>query len=143
MEMLDVSLGGGSITFCGVDCTNDIMDDSNPYSVQDVETIGAGLNANGRLITYGKPALAMASVTVVAGSNADNSLRSILAQQRIGKSFNGAKGGGAYGFKVVSGSGKTIYNYQEGVLVSGGGGSASGEGKIGGITYTAAFYALK
>ena len=38
---------------------------------------------------------------------------------------------------------KTIYNYQEGVLVSGGGGSARGEGKIGGITYTAAFYALK
>ena len=128
-----------SVEFFGTEVLQDSMDDGSPYSVQEVEVIGAGGNAAGNIVAYAKPTLAMVSVTVGPGSSADAKLKAKLKANRVGSVQNINADGN---FVVTNSEGKTVYNYSKGILVSGGGGTMQGDGKLGGVTYTGAFWDL-
>ncbi|MBO6031928.1 MAG: hypothetical protein J6Q22_10845 [Prevotella sp.] len=128
-----------SVYFFGENILPDSMDDGSPYSVQEIETLGAGGNAGANIVAYAKPTLAMVSVTVGPGTSADINLRNKLKKYR--PPYTGTISAEGT-FKVTNSEGKAVYNYSQGILVSGGGGTMQADGKLGGVTYTGAFWNL-
>lgn len=137
MKLINAAVA--SVSFCGQDdILSDAMDDGSPYSVQDVEMYGVGGNALGNIVYYTKPALAMVSVTVGPGTGSAKQLFTKLAEGRNReKELTPSET-----FVVTKAGGGTVYNYSEGILVSGGGGQMQADGKLGGVSFTAAFYTL-
>ena len=53
-------------------------DDANPVDVEQIEVTGHGINVNGELVTWEKPAAYLVSVAVLCGTDDDVYLRLLL-----------------------------------------------------------------
>jgi len=64
-------------------------DDTNPIDVEHIEVTGHGINVNGELVTWEKPAAYIVSVSVLCGTEDDQNLRLLLEEShaRAGGTF--------------------------------------------------------
>ena len=137
----DLSFAGSTISINGVHI-KDFIDDQNPIEMQDTEVANIEWSCNGRMIRTIKPAAVMMSITVIPGSGSDRALHSLWE-----KVFNN---GGETSLSwanqpltcTISPQNKNVpsYRFTNGTMLSGAAAiSVSGQGKMGGNTYTFAF----
>ena len=64
-------------------------DDQNPIDVEHIEVIGHGINVNGELVTWEKPAAYIVTVAVLCGTEDDTNLALLLegSHATAGKGF--------------------------------------------------------
>ena len=142
-SLCDVSFAGSTITVAGVKITQ-FMDDANPVDFPDVEVSSVGINCNGKMIRYAKPAPIMMSVTVIPGSSDDKQLWSKWRSYHLEDAKNNQ---GTWTQSLTANisigntnAGQKTYAFSGGTFVSGPAGpSSSGDGKMQGRTYTFAF----
>jgi len=149
--MIDLSFTGGSITIkSGVTGATNIpvtefSDEGSPIEVDEIEVAGYAINLNGLMIRWRKPAAYVAKVTVIPGSDNDESLTKLLNAAHITK---GATLEPIANLKVtmevsapgINGAASRTWTFEEGCIVSGSPAVASdAEGKMQAKTFTFAF----
>lgn len=122
-------------------------DDQNPVDVEHIEVTGHGINVNGELVVWEKPAAYLVSISVLCGTDDDAALRLLLegSHPTSGKGFALAPTvtmrtsiGRRNAFGIVSS--QDTCTYTQGRIVSGRPSAAvDGEGRKISNTYTFVF----
>lgn len=147
-NILDVSFSGSTVKIAGT-IIKDFVDNRNPVEFQDVDVSNVEWSCNGRMIRTIKPAGIMMSVTVIPGSKSDIALRKLFKESfsNGGAGADTAKANEAITANIVlanAGNSGETYDFADGTIIAGPAGpSVSGNGKMGGNTYTFMFETLK
>ena len=137
----DLSFAGSTIVIGGNQIT-DFIDDKNPIDVQDTETCNIEWSCNGRMLRTVKPAAVMLSITVIPGSRSDRALRRLWSRRMCNGGQVSLSEADAPLTCTISSPNPQVGNYtfSNGTCMSGAAAvSVSGQGKMGGNTYTFAF----
>lgn len=88
--MLDITTAGSSVEVEGVCTITRFSDDSDPWTVEEVEVTGYGVTINGELLVWAKPCAYIVSVNVLSGTPEAKALGKLIRKSRVKPTQGGA-----------------------------------------------------
>lgn len=90
--MLDITTAGSYIDISGVGKVTRFSDDTDPWSVEEIEVTGYGVTINGELLVWAKPSAYLVTINVLSGTTEAKKLAQLIDKSKVKNGQNGGAG---------------------------------------------------